>query len=951
MEKRHPDIEINLPLKIIETSDNTFNIIILEAYHGLSLVLRKKLYFNKTLDIKTELEIIDIEIDRTNLILKLKHIMDLTNKFGSEFTISDKYIQIKDEFENLKVLYNKLIGRKEKLLQIQQNNVQQKSSIISSLTQKDINYSKTLINTGYNINQLDEISLSDCYQYFSTLLKLNNYKGFSKELDINKLIEFKRNSSDARYMGYIKDIDEINNTVTLLPLFENELITINMVDIVSNGAKLGINEELILEGNNLYSISNDQVNSSSLLNKPILSKIIIEKYFDGNNYIVRDIKYLEVPEVIVNEPKVQTIEIINNGRYHISNETLFNENGSKFVIGKRSISNSPGKGLGEILVKEDELSGKYDYLKTKSNWRRKLDESYIRNLITTQGEIIIPILIDGKKFASVIHYYHYSKYINSGYSGRKLLQYNRFAERYCLDQNGNLSKLSGSILSRESRKLPIPFSKDWRLLKKTVIRKAILAKFAQNADIALILSATGDSGLLYSTNKQVTELRYEYELMEVRKILENNEDADFYPNYVEEAEQANNMVSEMMTEIVQKNNLDKKAQLEREEFEAAVFKGNLNPSDDAKSNRDASIDVLKANKMYKPGMSIQEINQALLNISMEKQDTHIADLMSQLESQLNEKGLYIKEVPANGDCMYYAIIEGLKHNNVMPEQFVSRLKFIDTRWGAETNFQPVDVGATQNLREYIGDKVSINFENNLAHPGINAIISSIDNVETYLNNVRRMANKNESKDGRTGGWGSYTELNAAAALLKLDFDIIDETGKTISIKYINSSQVFSHGLKLGLDRDVVKINLGYVSGKHYVFASGQSVVGRQDTEYEKIEVYVIDVPIDDTTYKFATYISNDIQLLGIYNNSTGRIQSSIDDDDLQEQLGDAVYEYWEDESISRDPNENSDIRVIEYWQDKSNNKLYTEQNGQDEVGEITIELDDDGEKYIELNFV
>ena len=134
-------------------------------------------------------------------------------------------------------------------------------------------------------------------------------------------------------------------------------------------------------------------------------------------------------------------------------------------------------------------------------------------------------------------------------------------------------------------------------------------------------------------------------------------------------------------------------------------------------------------------------------------------------------------------------------------------------------------------------------------------------------------------------------------------------------------------------------------------ATNQSIALRNDTEYESIQVYVIDVPVGDQTYKFATYISNDIQLLGLYDPITGRIQTTIDDDELQEQLGDIVYNYWDDESNSKDPKENSDIQVVEYWQDKSNNKLYSEKNGQTEVGEVTIENDDNGEKYIELNFL
>ena len=952
VEKRHPDIETNLPITITESSDKNFNIITLEVRHNSNLVLRKKLFFSKTVDIDEELKTIDIEVDRSNLILKLKNVMDLTNKSGSEFVSSEKYAEIKDQFEQLKLIYTRLIGKKEKLIQFKNKSIKQKLSNISSLVQRDINLSKTVINSGYAINQLDEITLADCLEYFSSLLKLNNFKGFSKELDVNKIIEFKMDSSNARYMGYVKEIDDSNKTITVLPLFQNELLTINMTDMTSDGSLLGINEELIVKKNNLFSISNNQINESTLFNKNKISSIVVEKYFDGNNYIVSDIKYLEAPELQTESPVVQTtINIINDGRYPINNELLFNVLGSKFIVGKNSLSSSPGKGINELLISDDELNGNFEILKSKSNWRKKLDESYIRKLITPQGETIIPIVIDGKQFASIIHYYHYNKFIDSGFSGRKLNQYNNFAKRYCLDNNGNLSKLSGPILAREARKLEIPRTKNWNTLKNDVIKKATLAKFAQNDDLAQILSATKDAALLYSTNKQRTKLRYEYELMEVRSILKNDSYADFYPNYLEETVNARDIVSKIMTTAAKTSNIAKKDMQERDEFENAVLRGNLNASEDEVSNMDKSVEILKEKGMYVPGMSIKNINDALLNISLEQQDTYIADLMSNLESKLNEKGLFIKEVPANGDCLYYSIIEGLKHNNVMPNEFNSNYKFIDTRWGIETNFQPVDVGATQDLRNMIADKLQINILENSDEPSINAITLSMGNVQDYISNVRNMANANEAIDGKTGAWGSYIELNVASALLKLDFDIISDKGNVIEIRYVNTSLVFNKGEKMGLDRDVVKLNLGYVSGKHYVYATNKSIVLRNDTEYELINVFVIDVPVGDQTYKFATYISNDIQLLGLYDSITGKIQTTIDDEELQEQLGDIVYNYWDDESNSRDPKENSDIQVVEYWQDKSNNKLYSEKNGQLEVGEITIEEDENGEKYIELNFL
>lgn len=185
------------------------------------------------------------------------------------------------------------------------------------------------------------------------------------------------------------------------------------------------------------------------------------------------------------------------------------DNKTVFIIGTNLSNSRPGYNNNEVLNNND--SKEYIKLESIKNWRKLLSDSYIE-----------PFELDDKKWASVEHYYNASKFIKNNKD---------FYDKFSLDSNSELSKNSELAISNGTndgfyndklvRDKKINIDRDfYDGRNKTVLLKALDAKFRQNEQLKKTLLETKNAKLLKYFNKK-SPIIY-YELMEVRSNIRND---------------------------------------------------------------------------------------------------------------------------------------------------------------------------------------------------------------------------------------------------------------------------------------------------------------------------------------------------------------------------------------------------------------------------------------------
>ena len=95
---------------------------------------------------------------------------------------------------------------------------------------------------------------------------------------------------------------------------------------------------------------------------------------------------------------------------------------------------------------------------------------------------LFPIKLDGKIWPTSEHYFQAQKFTDEAY--RKKIRQTK-------------PSMQAALLGR-SRKQPL--RRDWESVKDDVMRKAVLAKFAQHEELGLLLLSTGDATLVEHTD-------------------------------------------------------------------------------------------------------------------------------------------------------------------------------------------------------------------------------------------------------------------------------------------------------------------------------------------------------------------------------------------------------------------------------------------------------------------
>ena len=187
-------------------------------------------------------------------------------------------------------------------------------------------------------------------------------------------------------------------------------------------------------------------------------------------------------------------------------KNLYDDNVVFMFYQNSSDKKMPGKGMGETIPKE--FVRDYSGLASIKNWRNKLDDTWVQ-----------PFLIDGKRWNSVEHYYHGSKFKQ----GHPEFYLSFSAESGTdISKDPELAKAAASKTGKHKGKLlrPTEVGIDADFYKKRneqELMNAQLAKFTQNEDLKQLLLATKNAKLVHY--KRGKEPEFIESLVHIREKL------------------------------------------------------------------------------------------------------------------------------------------------------------------------------------------------------------------------------------------------------------------------------------------------------------------------------------------------------------------------------------------------------------------------------------------------
>ncbi len=219
----------------------------------------------------------------------------------------------------------------------------------------------------------------------------------------------------------------------------------------------------------------------------------------GNFAVIEEFKnyasFIGIKNELLNND--ESDEIDDNNRKH---RNLYDPSMQLMFYSKSSEKNA-GDGCGDFLDSSTVQS--FTELSCTPNWRKKLDDSWV--------DLEHPFSINNKQYASVVHYYHGSKYKNG---------FPDFANQFSLNSDSKISKdlqmcysasSSGSItvnndilrLRPKNVSIDPDFYRGRNLLER---QKATDSKFTQNSHLREVLLNTRNSQLNHYIGNKAPEI-------------------------------------------------------------------------------------------------------------------------------------------------------------------------------------------------------------------------------------------------------------------------------------------------------------------------------------------------------------------------------------------------------------------------------------------------------------
>ena len=415
-----------------------------------------------------------------------------------------------------------------------------------------------------------------------------------------------------------------------------------------------------------------------------------------------------------------------------------------------------------------------------------------------------------------------------------------------------------------------------------LLKRLTYSLYQANETAAAVLLATGNSSLLSACQGSYCTL---HSLMETRELLRNRIIPSFYNSTQEER-----LFQERNVRVKLTSGIFRWAEKRHEIPTVVQVKNDLNiilgrearDSEESKTI-DALIPVLllQHNKQLQTSVGLalerratysgtselasQQYQQGIVNLltSTNKQGVHqllenpelhskVSDLeIETLDNYLQGEGLLTYNVPSNGDCLFYSIVDSLWYKELVPMDFTQDSHYSPEKIKKEVSIsstpQSVYGKAALQARKELSDKILANRdEAYISEQGDTvttleqAVVMELQNLvtpeqfsqlaepfTTYTEMVKTSGSGYDLSEGEQRGiWGSEIELQAAAALYNVDIRlfVMDQNGRLQSPEgtyYLASDarKRFPHGKSYAAETQEI-ISLAWIqysqSSAHYV---------------------------------------------------------------------------------------------------------------------------------------
>jgi hypothetical protein len=661
----------------------------------------------------------------------------------------------------------------------------------------------------------------------------------------------------------------------------------------------------------------------------------------------------------IKSEEIKKVEIVFPDYTKYPLEKLFNEtNTSQLVFGSTmKILPVPGKGYGEYLSRLDLKSGMFNKLATINGWRRILDDSYF--MPGNDGNL--PYFILGKPFPSVTHFLYYMMFNErSDLNGPKLVQYNQFAERllYTNENPNSLASMDPDELAIYIASSPFKPSSDWT--KKTMNNgkdslethyKKIgrYAKFYQYPQLLNALLLTREALLVGFKNKVFT---VDFDLMEIRMLLEGKHK---YQDYDHDTDKK--LLDDFLVDVV-RDNLASITDNAHEDVAEGVMDSEVigntpfgppgpvgaiesvaseinepgiadpilprNEPIEGSEEKLRNIMVLKEMGLITDEMGEEEIDEALVQYSslLDEDEAKIYQNLEDFADKYSPR-LLIIDVPPNGDCLYYSIVETLNEMNLLPGDFSRKTTKKDVKIGGG-EIKEVLTEAMGQLRTKVAKLLQDNIE-----------IAEFEPTKVYIENLPEMtvemfiegtSKSADPVDGEGGLWGESIHLGIISGLFNINIVVLDSSEKTMSYLAKDYRPLIKNGELYSDLVEPITIYLGYLVNKHYV---GMVPIDDEEHEpkYERLDYWTIMIEYkpeesEPEIIQVALEIEGDsIYPLGYVEDPDKKIVYFQEDNERD----DAIYEEVSNqvESID-DPNTDTRLTKLSYWKNIENNEIKLE---------------------------
>lgn len=317
---------------------------------------------------------------------------------------------------------------------------------------------------------------------------------------------------------------------------------------------------------------------------------------------------------------------------------------------------------------------------------------------------------------------------------------------------------------------------------------------------------------------------------------------------------------------------------------------------------DKQILILKQYGLYNHSMSDDEIEKALIHLT-KLDNSKIKKERDLLEKYLktikNKEGhltpKQIIDMPPNGDCLYYSIVEALinidrdkfiildpENNEDLIECIFSKIKeFKNIK--LEDNYYALKYTiAVKELRILIAHILKLNLNTNSVKDSPLDIIKtnillSNDSIDDYLIRLENYASMDENELIK-GDWGGILELRIISYIFNVNIKIYNILNKKPITILAKDQHIFTKGNFIYKMHQPIDIELAFYS-KHYVLLENYIAkdLGLNINKYTKINCYLylvnyyeIDYPVILTEYNTEN-MSDLIIFLGFYEYKTGKI--------------------------------------------------------------------------------